>query len=306
MLHHLLECPELAVGAITAETFLALRPTLTRLPLSLEHWVSNLVAVLPVGLQGHLVSEVEFGLLLVVLSFEWVDWACFASCVGQLHLVIYCPVLHVLAIEIQTLAIRRFVPGFLHCPIELVVWMSLKLRKLGTVHSQDLVAKLLGHVLDHFFGPPFFQNLFIHSHHILLLEGETGDAVLPLFDPSLAVHVCSHIFLELFLILQVVFLPLLEEQASCVNIWFINPFDCWVRKFFRVDVDENLVEATLTPLQPALFLDLLPGSSVSGILNELLRLVVIFECELLDLSHLGVSCQFLLPDVLPFGCLAMI
>ena len=67
--------------------------------------------------------------------------------------------------------------------------------------TEDLIAKLGGHVLNHLLGTLFFQDLLIHCDNILLLEGKASDAVLALLDASLTVDVRFKILLELFLII---------------------------------------------------------------------------------------------------------
>lgn len=106
----------------------------------------------------------------MVLGFERILRSFVALRIGKLHFVVVGPILDILLILIQTLTSRLLVISLLHCPVKLVRWVTGELGQLGSVHSQDLLSKLVSHVLDHLLSSSFLENLLIHCNHILFLK----------------------------------------------------------------------------------------------------------------------------------------
>jgi len=159
--------------------------------------------------------------------------------------------------------------------------MSCKLGQFSSMHTEDLITELVSHVFDHFFGSPFFENLLVHCHHILFFKCQSCYAIFTILDPALAVNVLLKVLLELLLIIKVIFLPFVNQEASRVDIWLIDPLDGGIWKLFRIDVDESLLEASVCSLGFSLVLMLLPCRCVLRIGNVFLGLVIVFEGDFL-------------------------
>jgi len=153
------------------------------------------------------------------------------------------------------------------------------------MHTEDLITELVSHVFDHFFSSPFFENLLVHCHHILLFKCQSCYAIFTILNPALAVNVLLKVLLELLLIIKVIFLPLVNQEASCVDVRLIDPLDGGIWKLFRVDVNESLLEASICSLSFSLVLMFLPCRRVLRIGNVFLGLVIVFEGDFLQLSY---------------------
>jgi len=89
------------------------------------------------------------------------------------------------------------------------------------------------------------------------------------------------VLLELLLIIKVIFLPFVNQEASRVDIWLIDPLDGGIWKLFRINVNKSLLEASVRSLGFSLVLVLLPCRCVLRIGNVFLGLVIVFEGDFL-------------------------
>jgi hypothetical protein len=93
------------------------------------------------------------------------------------------------------------------------------------------------------------------------------------------------VLLELLLIIKVIFLPLVNQEASCVDVWLIDPLYGGVWKLFGVDVNEGLLKASICSLSFSIVLVFLPCRCVLRIGNVFLGLIIVFEGDFLQLSY---------------------
>jgi hypothetical protein len=98
--------------------------------------------------------------------------------------------------QILTLDLRLWVKVIVICPVK-SLFSSLKLWKLLTMNSDDLVSKLLGHIVDHFFDSLFFKSSPVERYSIVSLVRQSIDAVLPVLNPCLSIWMVALVGLTL-------------------------------------------------------------------------------------------------------------
>lgn len=167
--------------------------------------------------------------------------------------------------------------------------------------SENLIAELVSHVSDQVFSSTIFNPLHVIGDEVLFLEGETSNTVFPILNSSLSINMRFKILLKLVLVVQVVLLPLVDEEATCEYLGFIYPLDCWISKLLGVDINKSLLKSSLCPFGSSCFFHFLPSSCVFWIFNELLRLVIVLVLSFLDALHSSVHSMFLLSDILSFN-----
>ena len=155
LLINFLDSSVISVGSFTSKLFFNVRPSLERLPILFEVWITNNIGLLPMLFMVDFFGEVEVRFLFMILGLERVYWTFLTRCIHQFHFIVLCPNLNVLLVLIQTLAPRSLIITFLKCPIELISWMIRKFRKLSPMHTKHLLAKFSRHIFNHLLGSPF-------------------------------------------------------------------------------------------------------------------------------------------------------
>ena len=225
MINNLFEGSEVSIRALALVVTLLFTPLEVGLPAFDQFGVADLVSVWPMVLQSDLVSDIEFRLLGLIDCLEWIDRSLETSGVGQLDLVIVCPVLSLLLEEVQTLAPRSFVVGLLVSPVVLVILVTGELGELSTMDTQDLVAELLGHVLDHLLHSALLESSLIESNSIEALESESQNASLTILNSLLSIGVGFKVLAKLLLLKEVILFSFLNQDALSIDLRLIDPLD---------------------------------------------------------------------------------
>ena len=206
----LLNSSEFSICTFTSELLFNLRPSFLWLPFFPEFRIANDIIELPMIFQISFVSNIIFGLFLMVFSFKWINWSSIYLCIREFHVIVIGPEFDILLVLIQALASWLFVVSLLHCPIKLICWMASKFRKLRSMHTKYLLSKFSSHVLYHLLSSPLLQNLLVHRNNILLFKSKSSNAILTLLNPTLTIDMRFKILFKLLLVIEIVFLSFLK------------------------------------------------------------------------------------------------
>ena len=114
-------------------------------------------------------------------------------------------------------------------PVKLIFGIALELRQLSAMDSKDLVSKLGSHVCYHLLDSPLLKGSFVESHGVKAFERKSENASFSIFDSLLPVGVRLKVFLKFLLLLQVIFLALINKKAMTVDFWLVYPPNARVR-----------------------------------------------------------------------------
>jgi hypothetical protein len=103
MINDFFECPEGSVGTLAFVVLLFSRPFNEGHPTILQLWFSTFASWLPMINAINFVGNIEFGLLWLVNSLEWIYRCEISMGVCQFHLVIVGPVLGSLFQQVKAL-----------------------------------------------------------------------------------------------------------------------------------------------------------------------------------------------------------
>lgn len=115
------------------------------------------------------------------------------------------------------------------CPVKLILGIALELRELSAMDSEYLVSKLGCHVCYHLLDSPLLESSFVEGHSVKAFESKSENASFSVFDSFLAVCMTLKVFLKFLLLLQVIFLALINKKTMAVDLWLINPLNAWIR-----------------------------------------------------------------------------
>lgn len=155
--------------------------------------------------------------------------------------------------------------------------MSLEFWKFRSMDPKNLISKLLGHIFNHLLHPIIFNRLSIFRDMIKSFECQSGNTILPIFDPTLTVSMYANIFLKFVLILKTISSSLFKQITSSVNFWFRYIANCWILKFFWINIHEDWIQITSSSLENFIISIFLPCSCIFRIGNKLLRHIIILK-----------------------------
>ena len=172
--------------------------------------------------------------------------------------------------------------------------------------SENLVSKLSCHVCYHLLDSPLLEGSFVESHGVQAFKSKSENASFSIFDSLLPVCVRLEVFLKFLLLLQVIFLTLINKKAMTVDLWLINPLNAWVRQLIRVNVHECWLKVEFNPTVSKVFLLFLPSGIEWRLLHILLRLIVVLELHLLEMGNFSIHFTFLSANVFLFNVLSVL
>ena len=139
--------------------------------------------------------------------------------------------------------------------------------------------------------------MLVHCNDILLLKSKSCNTIFAVLNSALAIDMLLKVLFKLLLVIKIILLPFINQQAPSINVRLIDPSYSGVRKFFRININKSFFKTSICSLSFSFILMLLPSCCVLWIGNVFLRLVIVLELDFLDLSHFCHLCIFLFSDI---------
>jgi len=163
--------------------------------------------------------------------------------------------------------------------------------------SKNLISKFNSIFFNHFFNSPLLEHSSVHCDSIQAFKCKSQYACLSIFNSSLTISMVFEVFLKFCLVFKVIHLSFFMQKTFSVSFWLINPLDSRVNQFIRIMVNIIWLKIGLLSCFNMFIIQFLPSWVVFWLFNVLIREVIVFELNFLNMSYLCVARILLFFDI---------